>query len=106
MINKIKIFFQVFSLEGFLWLAGLIILIMINTDSAHFTVCPFNNLGLDFCPGCGLGRSINYFVRLDFENSFSVHPLGGVAFFIILYRIFLIIKNNIQNSNKTFLLRS
>jgi len=92
MIDKMKIFFFFFPAEGYIWSAALFILAVLNVESAHFTICPFNNLGLDFCPGCGLGKSIHYFVHLDFMKSFYTHPLGGAAFIILLYRIFSLAK--------------
>jgi len=94
MINKLKIFLKTFSLEGYIWLTALVFLAIVNIESAHFTLCPFNNLGIDFCPGCGLGRSIHHFVRFNFTKSFNTHPLGCVALLVLLYRIFLLAKNN------------
>jgi hypothetical protein len=96
MINKLKIFLKSFPLEGYIWITALAILAIVNIESTHFTICPFNNLGIDFCPGCGLGRSIHHFIRLDFIKSFNIHPLGGIAFLVLLYRILLLAKNSIQ----------
>ncbi|RPI69032.1 MAG: DUF2752 domain-containing protein [Ignavibacteriales bacterium] len=96
MIKKINIFFKNFSLEGYIWAAALIVLALINIESRHFSVCPFHNLGIDFCPGCGLGRSIHHLIYLDFAKSFNAHPLGGVAFLIILNRIAFLVKNSLQ----------
>ncbi len=101
MINKLKIFLKTFPLEGYLWLAALLILAILNIESTHVTLCPFNNLGIGFCPGCGLGRSIHYFIRLDFTGSFSAHPFGGVAFLVLLYRIFLLAKNSVRQFKTT-----
>ena len=107
MINKLKIFLQTFPLEGFIWLTALFILAIINIESSHFTLCPLNNLGIDFCPGCGLGKSIHHFMSGDFIKSFNVHPLGGSALLVLLYRIFLLAKNNVyQLKTKLSLLRS
>lgn len=96
MINKLKIFLKIFPIEGYIWIAALLILALSNIESSHFTVCPFNNLGIDFCPGCGLGRSIHHFIWFDFLKSFSAHPLGGIASLILLYRILLLVKSSIQ----------
>ena len=96
MINKLKIFLKTFPLEGYIWIAALLILAITNMESSHFTLCPFNNLGIDFCPGCGLGRSIHHLIRFDFTRSFNAHPLGGVALLVLLYRIFLLAKNIMQ----------
>ena len=85
-----------YPLEGYIWISALIILAIVNTEASHFTICPFNNLGIHFCPGCGLGRSIHYLFIFNFAESFNAHPLGGTALIIILYRIFILAKNNIQ----------
>jgi hypothetical protein len=83
------------GLEAFIWICGLLYLIVINIPEAtHFTICPISNLGFDFCPGCGLGNSISYLFRGNFEASFYSHPLGFLAFLIILNRIISLLKNN------------
>ena len=102
MIERLKIFMLAFPLEGYIWMTSLIFLALINADSTHFTVCPFHNLGIEFCPGCGLGRSIHYFMNFQFTKSFNVHPLGGVAFIILLYRVFTLVKKSIEYSGEKF----
>ena len=86
---------KLLGLEAAIWILGLVYLIFINNpQSIHFTVCPFANLGIDFCPGCGLGNSISYLFRGDLSASFYAHPLGIFALIIITMRIITIIKNN------------
>lgn len=104
--SDIKLFYQspvkkiikIWSLIGFeamVWILGLFYLAFINSpDKTHFTICPLANLGIDFCPGCGLGNSISYLVRGEFNSSFHSHPLGIFALIIITFRIILIIKFN------------
>ncbi|MBU2447009.1 MAG: DUF2752 domain-containing protein [Bacteroidetes bacterium] len=73
------------------------ILIFISPDSnSHFTFCVFNNVGLDFCPGCGLGRSISLLFRGDITASFDSHPLGLIAIAILSFRVYSLIKKQIQ----------
>ncbi|WP_262710668.1 DUF2752 domain-containing protein [Echinicola rosea] len=65
----------------------------IDPHSAHhFTLCPLSLAGIDWCPGCGLGRSMKLFAIGEFKASFQMHPLGAFAWVIIPYRIFDIIK--------------
>ena len=86
---------KLIGLEAAIWILGLVFLVFINDpQSIHFTVCPFANLGIDFCPGCGLGNSISYLFRGDLSASFHAHPLGIFALIIITMRIITIIKNN------------
>ena len=75
------------NFELLFWLTALVLLFFMVPANMHFTLCPLSNLGFDFCPGCGLGHSIHYAMWFDFAQSFSSHPLGIIALFIILYRI-------------------
>lgn len=85
--------------EALMWASGLIYLVFVNPYSAqHFTLCPYKNLGIDFCPGCGLGKSISMFYHLDFIHSLQAHPLGIIAFFLISYRIISLIKRKYFNN--------
>jgi len=54
----------------------------------HYSLCIFKLIGIDFCPGCGLGHSISHLFRGDLQASFSAHPLGIFAVIIILFRIY------------------
>src|SRR4030042_5959428 len=81
--------------EAFIWIFGLIALAFVNPHGEnHFTLCLFKNLGLDFCPGCGLGRSIAYLYRGEFVSSFQTHPLGAVAVVILIRRIVQLIRKS------------
>jgi Protein of unknown function (DUF2752) len=101
---KFRTILKMMEWEALLWLAGLIYLIFVDPcSSSRFTLCPFHNLGIKFCPGCGLGRAISYFYRGDIIMSFRTHPLGIAAFFMILYRITELLirtKRRIQQSKE------
>ncbi len=98
MANKILNFIW-FNLELFFWIIALILLFVIEPDQVHFTLCPISNLGFDFCPGCGLGRSIHYAMWLDFKASFNLHPVGIFGLIIILHRIFILTVKLIKTNN-------
>lgn len=72
--------------EAFIWIAALLWLAIDNPAAHHYTHCPFHNAGISFCPGCGLGRSIGYFFRLDLPASFMAHPLGIPAIGLLVFR--------------------
>jgi hypothetical protein len=72
--------------EALIWIAALVFLAVNNPADHHYSVCPFDNLGISYCPGCGLGRSIGYFFRLEIESSCLAHPLGIPAVFVLVYR--------------------
>jgi len=77
--------------ESLCWLISLTVLFFINPENQqHFTLCPLKNLGINYCPGCGLGRSISFFLHGDMRASFQAHVLGIPAFFIIVHRIYSI----------------
>ena len=73
--------------EALIWIAALIWL-AITAHSSSFSLCPIHALGLDFCPGCGIGHGIGLALRGEFSASLSAHPLGIPALFILLHRIF------------------
>ncbi|MBT8380399.1 MAG: DUF2752 domain-containing protein [Ignavibacteria bacterium] len=86
---------KLIGLEAFIWISGLLYLIFINSpELSHFTICPISNLGFDFCPGCGLGNSISFLFKGNLEASIYSHPLGIIAFVVIVTRIISLIKNN------------
>lgn len=75
--------------EAVMWLAALFYLLFVNPyETQQFTFCPFHNAGIDFCPGCGMGRSISFFYHVDFTSSIETHPLGIAAFILISFRIY------------------
>ena len=77
--------------EALIWMTALIFLAVSNPADHHYTLCPLDNMGISYCPGCGLGRSIGYFFRLDLESSFLSHPLGIPAIILLIYRSFKIL---------------
>jgi hypothetical protein len=72
--------------EAFIWIGALWFLAVSDPSEHHYTLCPLDNLGFHYCPGCGLGRSIGYFFRFDFESSIMAHPLGIPAVLLLLFR--------------------
>ncbi|MFD2161596.1 DUF2752 domain-containing protein [Paradesertivirga mongoliensis] len=75
------------------WIAALTALAC-STPSAHhhFSLCPLSNLGVSWCPGCGLGRSISCIFHGDLSQSFSYHWFGIPTLAILLHRIFILSK--------------
>jgi Protein of unknown function (DUF2752) len=101
-MKKILALLKIVELEALLWSAGLFYLITINPYQAQkFTICPFHNLGISFCPGCGLGRSIAFLFHGDLIRSFNTHPLGIIAFIFIIERIIKLTNRSYKNYLKT-----
>jgi hypothetical protein len=84
--------------EAFIWIAALIFLAFIDPSHHHYTLCPFNNLGWEWCPGCGLGRSIAFFYRMELKESFMAHPLGIPAIALLIHRIYNVLSSNLRLS--------
>ncbi len=87
--------------EALIWLAGLSAL-AISDGTAHFTLCPLQNLGWDFCPGCGLGRSVSLLFHGQFSASVRAHPLGIFAVIILSFRIINLTKHYFRNYGKSY----
>ena len=85
------------NIEALIWILALIYLFFVNTES-HYSFCLFKNLGIDFCPGCGLGRSIHYLMHFELMKSINTHPLGIFAFVILLHRIITLLIPSFQNT--------
>jgi hypothetical protein len=101
-MKKIKSILKIVEWEAVFWLAGLVYLFFINPNQVqHFTLCPFHNLGISFCPGCGLGRSISFFYHGDILHSIKTHPLGIIAFILISARIIKLFTRIYNNYHKS-----
>lgn len=77
--------------ELIFWVMGLFLLAIAEPQGhgqvQHFTFCPLANLGLDWCPGCGLGRAVTQLFHGHLKESFHQHWLGLPAVVIIGLRI-------------------
>jgi hypothetical protein len=90
-----------FPVEAIVWIGGLIVVALSDPGVSHFIICPLNNLGFDFCPGCGLGRSIGLLFRGELRESFAAHPLGIFAVIVLSYRIFQLSQNYLKLYGKS-----
>lgn len=83
--------------ELFCWFSALICLYYLSPGGEHFSLCPLNNLGFNFCPGCGIGNAIHFGLHLNFKASFEYHPAGLPAIAILSNRIYYLSMNIIKN---------
>ncbi|AWW28912.1 hypothetical protein DN752_01500 [Echinicola strongylocentroti] len=92
-MKEIRNILMKLPLELVFWPAALMAIMFIDpSHEHHFTLCPLGLAGIEWCPGCGLGRSMKLLAMGDISASFQMHPLGGFAWAVILYRMFEIIK--------------
>ncbi|MEG8946246.1 DUF2752 domain-containing protein [Rosettibacter firmus] len=97
-LNAFNFIIKKIEWEAIAWIMGFIFLMLINPYAEQtFTLCPLNNMGITYCPGCGLGRSISFIFHFDFSNSFKSHPLGLIALIIILHRIIMLVMKTYNN---------
>jgi hypothetical protein len=93
-MNEFTTWIKKIPLELIFWVGSLVAILTINPDAGnHFSLCPLDNLGFSWCPGCGLGRSMNLLARGEIQASWSMHPLAMLAYGVILHRIWTLIKN-------------
>jgi hypothetical protein len=85
------------------WIIALVLLASASlpddTAHEHFSLCPLANLGFNWCPGCGLGRSLSHLLHGNFQESIRMHWFGIPALLILLYRIFILCKQEVIKRN-------
>ena len=80
--------FKSFPVELIFWILALVLLATADSHEHHFSLCPLANLGIDWCPGCGLGRSITALFHGELQESIHHHWFGIPALLVIVYRMY------------------
>jgi hypothetical protein len=89
------------NLEAVIWTFALLWLAFSDpATGVHFTLCPLSNLGMDYCPGCGLGRAVSCALHGEFTGSFGQHLLGIPAIVILAARILTLTRATFQRYTK------
>ena len=95
-MNKLKRTFLVIGIEPIAWILAFLWLGLSDPQvTLHYTCCPFATLGLPFCPGCGLGRSISFALHGEFYQSIKCHILGIPAIVMLSFRTVSLISHGI-----------
>lgn len=84
--------------EAILWSSTLVVLFFMNPADNGTSLCMLKNLGVTWCPGCGIGHSIHHALHLNFTASLEHHVLGIPATIILIYQTI----KSIYLTNKTF----
>lgn len=87
-------------LELAFWILALVLLATANPHAHHFSLCPLANMGVDWCPGCGLGRSISALFHGEVRESLNFHWFGIPALLVIIYRIVTLSTLTIKRSKE------
>ena len=82
-------------LEAWIWSLALIGLATLGPSlEGHVSFCIPSWLGLDFCWGCGLGRSIGHAFHGDLAASWQAHPLGLVTIGVLIGRVIQLVNRS------------
>ena len=63
--------------------------------------CFFDFIGIEFCPGEGLGHSIAWLFRGEFQNALDANLFGPLAVVILSFRVLQIWKDLVINKTTT-----
>ncbi len=77
--------------------AGLLLLGLMNPESVGKSLCLFDLIGFEYCPGEGLGHSIAYTFRGDIPAAMESHLAGPLAVVVLGLRILYIWKEMITS---------
>lgn len=85
------------------WITGLLLLYCMDPHEHHFTLCPLGHMGFQWCPGCGLGRSIALLMHGELAASWRMHWLGVPALLVIGHRIYILLRQCCLNWRRSSL---
>lgn len=74
-------------LEWMVFSAGLLALALMDPQNAGVSFCLFDLVGINFCPGEGLGHSIAYTFKGELNSAMNAHFAGPLAILILGARI-------------------
>ncbi|MFU8858967.1 MAG: DUF2752 domain-containing protein [Cyclonatronaceae bacterium] len=84
--------------EPAIWTVALIALwFTYPAGDEGITLCIFHHIGITWCPGCGIGRSMAHLMHGNVAASLQAHWFGIPALMIIGYRIISV--NLASNAN-------
>ncbi|MFN0158148.1 MAG: DUF2752 domain-containing protein [Bacteroidota bacterium] len=78
--------------EPIIWLLAFLYLAIIDPATSTFSLCPLHTLGFQYCPGCGLGRSISFLLHGNIIASIDAHIVGIPATVILILRVCAVIQ--------------
>jgi hypothetical protein len=87
-------------LELLFWMGALVLLGLsepLAQYEQHFSLCPLAAIGLDWCPGCGIGRSITQLFHGNIDASFQHHWFGIPALLILVHRVVVLAVHEIKS---------
>lgn len=88
-------------IEWIVFLLGLVLMATMDPTVQGTSFCFFDFIGIEFCPGEGLGHSIAWLFRGDISNAFKANLFGPFAVIILSFRILQIWKDILLNRTTT-----
>lgn len=79
-------FYRKVNIELLAWPAGLLFLYFLDPAGDRASLCLFKNAGIPFCPGCGLGHGIHYFLHGQWQEAIHHHWLAPFTAAALIYR--------------------
>jgi hypothetical protein len=76
-----------FLITPIIWLTALTCLFFLNPSEDGTSLCLFRFVGINWCPGCGIGHAIHFALHGQFFESIKEHWLGIPATAAILYQM-------------------
>lgn len=71
-------------LEAAIWTAGLVAMACADPEAPGLLDgCLFRWLGVEWCPGCGLGHAVGHLFRGEWTASLEAHSLGWFAVLVL-----------------------
>lgn len=68
-----------------------------------FSWCLFEIIGLNLCPGEGLGHSIAFLFRGDYQNAIEANLAGPLAVLVIVSRVLFLLRKLLTNKNENLI---
>lgn len=99
MYTFIKYIFKTYF-EAIAFTLGLVLLGLMDPGAFNGpSFCLFEQVGITFCPGNGLGHSISYVFRGEIYKALEYNIIGPFAIIILVYRIVYLLSKNRQYSH-------
>lgn len=88
-------------IEWFIFLSGLILMGTMDPTIQSTSFCFFDLIGIEFCPGEGLGHSIAWIFRGEFKNALEANLFGPLAVAVLSLRILQVWRDIYINKTTT-----
>lgn len=90
---QIKAYIQRIHIELIVWPTAFVLLYFMDpAQNNGLSFCILKQVGIPWCPGCGLGHSISFLLHGEWRAALKNHPLGPFAIVVLTYRTYQLIR--------------